>query len=148
MPGIPLFVGNPKTMLQINQYTEFKGDKKEMFNLFNARTSHFMPMMSVIALSAMRLFGFSNQGGGVFLMGFFSSAIDGLKTVITAIGAGIGVWGVINLLEGYGNDNAGSKSQGIKQLMAGGGIIILAQTVIPLLSSLFGGGGGEGGGEG
>ncbi|MBR4343606.1 MAG: Maff2 family protein [Lachnospiraceae bacterium] len=81
-------------------------------------------------------------------MGFFSSAIDGLKTVITAIGAGIGVWGVINLLEGYGNDNAGSKSQGIKQLMAGGGIIILAQTVIPLLSSLFGGGGGEGGGEG
>ena len=68
-----------------------------------------------------------------------------LLTVITAIGAGIGVWGVINLLEGYGNDNAGSKSQGIKQLMAGGGIIILAQTVIPLLSSLFGGG--EGGGE-
>ena len=80
-----------------------------------------------------------------FLMGFFSSAIDGLKTVITAIEAGIGVWGVINLLEGYGNDNAGSKSQGIKQLMAGGGIIILAQTVIPLLSSLFGGG--EGGGD-
>ena len=122
-----------------------------MFNLFNARASHFMPLMSVIALSALRLFGFSynsNGGGGVFLMGFFSSAIDGLKTVITAIGAGIGVWGVINLLEGYGNDNAGSKSQGIKQLMAGGGIIILAQTVIPLLSSLFGGGGGEGGGEG
>ena len=88
-----------------------------MFNLFNARTSHFMPMMSVIALSAMRLFGFSNQGGGVFLMGFFSSAIDGLKTVITAIGAGIGVWGVINLLEGYGNDNAGSKSQGIKHFI-------------------------------
>ena len=25
----------------------------------------------------------------------------GLKTVVTAIGAGVGVWGVINLLEGY-----------------------------------------------
>ncbi|MEO3125887.1 Maff2 family mobile element protein, partial [Mediterraneibacter gnavus] len=28
------------------------------------------------------------------------------------------VWGVVNLLEGYGNDNPGAKSQGIKQLMA------------------------------
>lgn len=30
-----------------------------------------------------------------------------------------------------------SKSQGIKQLMAGGGIVIVAQTVIPQLTSLF-----------
>ena len=79
---------------------------------------------------------------------FLTQSINTLKTVVTAIGGGLSAWGVINLLEGYGNDNAGSKSQGIKQLMAGGGIIILAQTVIPLLSSLFGGGGGEGGGEG
>ena len=50
---------------------------------------------------------------------------------------GLGVWGVINLLEGYGNDNPGAKSQGIKQLMAGGGIIIVAQTVIPQLTTLF-----------
>ena len=117
-----------------------------MFNLGNARASHFLPFMSVIVLSALRLFGFQFKGN-IFAMGFFSSAIDGLKTVITAIGAGIGVWGVINLLEGYGSDNASAKSQGIKLLMAGGGIIILAQTVIPLLSGLFGGGG-EGGGEG
>ena len=41
-------------------------------------------------------------------------------------GAGLGVWGVVNLLEGYGSDNPGSKSQGMKQLMAGGGIILLA----------------------
>jgi len=41
-----------------------------------------------------------------------------LKTLVVAIGAGLGVWGVVNLLEGYGNDNPGAKSQGIKQLMA------------------------------
>ena len=117
-----------------------------MFDLGNSRASHFVPIMTVFAFSFLRLFGFQYQGN-IFAMGFFSSAIDGLKTVITAIGAGIGVWGVINLLEGYGSDNASAKSQGIKQLMAGGGIIILAQTVIPLLSGLFGGGG-EGGGEG
>ena len=70
-------------------------------------------------------------------MAFFTSAVTGLKTVVTAIGSGLAVWGVINLLEGYGNDNPGAKSQGVKQLMAGGGIVIVAQTVIPQLTSLF-----------
>ena len=70
-------------------------------------------------------------------MDFFTTAVNGLKIVVTAIGAGIGVWGVINLLEGYGQDNPASKSQGIKQLMSGGGIIIIAQTVIPQLTNLF-----------
>ena len=70
-------------------------------------------------------------------MAFFTAAIDTLKVLVIALGAGLGVWGVINLLEGYGNDNPGAKSQGIKQLMSGGGIIIVAQTVIPQLSSLF-----------
>ena len=31
---------------------------------------------------------------------------------------GLAVWGVVNLLEGYGSDNAAAKSQGIKQFMA------------------------------
>jgi hypothetical protein len=38
-------------------------------------------------------------------MDFFTSAIDTLKTLVIALGAGLAVWGVINLLEGYGNDN-------------------------------------------
>ncbi len=38
-------------------------------------------------------------------MAFFTTAVTGLTTVVTAIGAGVAVWGVINLLEGYGNDN-------------------------------------------
>ena len=43
-------------------------------------------------------------------MAFFTTAVTGLKTVVTAIGAGVGVWGVINLLEGYGNDNPGANA--------------------------------------
>lgn len=70
-------------------------------------------------------------------MDFFNSAVDVLQTLVIALGAGLGIWGVINLLEGYGNDNPGAKSQGIKQLMSGGGIVIVAQTVIPQLTSLF-----------
>ena len=74
-------------------------------------------------------------------MSFFNSAINILQTLVVAIGAGLAVWGVINLLEGYGNDNPGAKSQGIKQLMSGGGIIIVAligTQLVPLLSGLFG----------
>ena len=51
-------------------------------------------------------------------MAVFSSAIDTLQTLVIALGAGLGVWGVVNLLEGYGSDNPGSKSQGMKQFMA------------------------------
>ena len=47
-------------------------------------------------------------------MAFFNSAIDVLQTLVIALGAGLGIWGGINLLEGYGNDNPGAKSQGIK----------------------------------
>ncbi len=72
-------------------------------------------------------------------MEFFSSAITTLQTLVVALGAGLGVWGVVNLLEGYGADNPGSKRQGMKQLMAGGGIILLGTTLIPLLSGLFSG---------
>ena len=52
-------------------------------------------------------------------MSFFTNAIDVLQTLVIALGGGLCVWGGINLLEGYGQDNPASKSQGIKQLMAG-----------------------------
>lgn len=70
-------------------------------------------------------------------MQFFTSAVSTLQTLVIALGAGLAVWGVINLLEGYGSDNPGAKSQGIKQLMAGGGVILLGTTLIPMLSGLF-----------
>ena len=43
-------------------------------------------------------------------MEFFTTAVSSLSTVVTAIGAGVGVWGVINLLEGYGQDNRATRS--------------------------------------
>ena len=70
-------------------------------------------------------------------MEFFNQAITVLQTLVIALGAGLGVWGVINLLEGYGNDNPGAKSQGMKQLMAGAGVAIVCMVLVPLLSGLF-----------
>jgi len=71
-------------------------------------------------------------------MAFISQAVTVLQTLVIALGAGLAVWGVVNLMEGYGNDNPGAKSQGIKQLMAGGGVVLIGTTLIPLLSGLFG----------
>ena len=71
-------------------------------------------------------------------MAFFTQAVNVLKILVMAVGAGLGAWGVINLMEGYGNDNPGAKSQGIKQLMAGGGIVLIGLKLIPLTDNLIG----------
>ena len=43
-------------------------------------------------------------------MEFFNAAVDVMKTVVVALGGGLGVWGAVNLLEGYGGDNPSAKS--------------------------------------
>ena len=70
-------------------------------------------------------------------MEFFTSAVAVLQTLVTLIGVGLGIWGVVNLMEGYGNDNPGAKSQGMKQFMAGAGIVMIGMKLVPLLSTLF-----------
>jgi len=50
-------------------------------------------------------------------MDFIENAVDVLQTLVIALGAGLGVWGLVNMLEGYGNDNPGAKSQGIKHFI-------------------------------
>ena len=52
--------------------------------------------------------GLPRRNGGT--MQFFSSAINTLQTLVVALGAGLGVWGVVNLLEGYGSDNPGANA--------------------------------------
>lgn len=47
-------------------------------------------------------------------MAFFGQAISTLSTLVIALGAGLGVWDVVNLLEGYGNDNPGANAHGIE----------------------------------
>ena len=43
-------------------------------------------------------------------MQFFSTAVSQLGTIVIGLRAGLGVWGVINLLEGYGGDNRATRS--------------------------------------
>ena len=60
-----------------------------------------------------------------------------LKTILILIGAGLDLWGVVNLVEGYGNDNPGAKSQGIKQTMGGIGIILIGAILVPVLGTIM-----------
>ena len=43
-------------------------------------------------------------------MAFFSSAVGVLQTLVIALGAGLAIWGGVNLMEGYGNDNPGANA--------------------------------------
>jgi hypothetical protein len=71
-------------------------------------------------------------------MEFFNSAVGVLQTLVIALGAGLGIWGLVNLMEGYSSDNPGAKSQGMKQLMSGGGVALIGLLLVPQLSGLFG----------
>lgn len=70
-------------------------------------------------------------------MDFFNSAVDVLQTLVIALGAGLGIWGGINLMEGYGNDNPGAKVSGSLRLCAYFIMISAMNTrsVSPVLSS-------------
>ena len=54
-------------------------------------------------------------------MEFFNQAIDILKILVMALGAGLAVWGVINLLEGYGSDNQWEEIADYMSLLIKGG---------------------------
>lgn len=43
-------------------------------------------------------------------MEFFAASINTLRVLVIALGAGLGVWGGINLMEGYGQDNPGANA--------------------------------------
>ena len=70
-------------------------------------------------------------------MEFWNTAVTLLKTIVICLGAGLLVWGGINLMEGYGGDNPGAKSQGMKQVVAGGGVILIGTTLVPMLQGLL-----------
>lgn len=91
-------------------------------------------VMCMAALAATTAFAAT---GKVNTTDFINKTITVLQSVVSLIGAGLAVWGVVNLIEGYGNDNPGAKSQGMKQLMAGLGLVLLGLVVVPVLGTMM-----------
>lgn len=50
---------------------------------------------------------------------YSEKAINTLQILVYALGAGLAVWGTLNMCEGYKNDDPDMKEQGFKQLKAG-----------------------------
>ena len=80
-----------------------------------AASGHFVPkapepwgQVPAAPRAAIFIAGKTPENGGS--MQFFTSAVTTLQTLVVALGAGLGVWGVVNLLEGYGSDNPGSNA--------------------------------------
>lgn len=118
----------PKVLFTDPSYRRISSDAKILYGL----------MLDRMGLSVRN--GWLDEYNRVFIFFTLEDALEYLccgHTKAVALGGGVGVWGVVNLMEGYGADNPASKSQGVKQLMAGGGIMLLGLKVVPLLSSLI-----------
>lgn len=78
---------------------------------FAKKATMFATIAGVMA-STCATQAFAAGTGEVDTSSFITTACTVLKSVICLIGGGVGVWGIVNLLEGYGNDNPGAKIQG------------------------------------
>lgn len=117
--------------------------KKVVTKFVSPKNTFRVKKMIVSAVTALcmgamlSITAFASSGASVNTGAFLSTVETVLKSVVILIGAGLGVWGVVNLIEGYGNDNPGAKSQGMKQLMAGLGLILLGIVMIPVLVGMM-----------
>ena len=114
-------------------------------NCWTAKKAVICVVTMAVMFACCSMTAFAEGSGEVDAGDFITTAGTVLKSVIILIGAGIAVWGVVNLLEGYGNDNPGAKSQGMKQLMAGLGLVLLAVILIPVLINMMSDASGVGG---
>lgn len=78
--------------------------QKAVYALILSNTLNRQPKTPKPVINWKKDFGFN------IFMGFFSSTVDTMSVAIIAVGAGLAVWGGINLLEGYGNDNRATRS--------------------------------------
>lgn len=84
--------------------TEKKADSKK-----TRRRKKIIQIFTTISVMATLLTTSVSAANGA-LPEFFGQAIDILGTVIILIGGGLAIWGIVNLLEGYGNDNPGANA--------------------------------------
>lgn len=71
------------------------------------------------------------------LMNYSMTAMSGSNLLSSVASFFASHKSLANLLEGYGNDNPGAKSQGMKQFMAGAGVMLIGALLVPKLKDLI-----------
>jgi len=69
----------------------------------SVQTSFASKIAKAFVLALTAIFATAQQ---VHAAEFITGALGQLGILIIAIGGGLGIWGIVNLLEGYGNDSA------------------------------------------
>ena len=77
---------------------------------FAKKATMFSTIAGVMAMTG-GMQAFAAGTGAVDTGSFITTACTVLKSVICLIGGGVSLCGIVNLLEGYGNDNPGAKAQ-------------------------------------
>ena len=76
-----------------------------------AKKATMFATVAGVMMSTCTTQAFAAGTGAVDTSSFITTACTVLKSVICLIGGGVSLWGIVNLLEGYGNDNPGAKVQ-------------------------------------
>jgi len=67
--------------------------------------------------------------------------VDGVKTalqvILSLVGGGMAVFGIIHLVEAQSSQDPNAKSQAIKQLAVGIGVIVIGNILIPIFTSMI-----------
>lgn len=94
-------------------------------------------MSCLLILGCMSASAMNVNVGAVNYTNFINKVKTVLEAVCILLGAGLAIWGAVNLLEGYGNDNPGAKSQGMKQVMGGVGVILTGVILVPVIGTMM-----------
>ena len=117
-----------------NKITNSNKNKNKMSKYAKKAIMILTTVMCIVAMANITAFAATGQ---VNTTDFINKTVTVLTSVISLIGAGLAIWGVDNLIEGYGGDNAAAKSQGMKQLMAGLGLVLVGLVVVPVLGNMM-----------
>ena len=93
--------------------------------------------ITVVMATVFAMTAFAADSPIVSTSGFINKACLVFQALIILVGAGLGLFGIVNLVEAYGDGNPGAKSQGVKQLMAGIALVMVALILVPELKDMM-----------
>ncbi len=85
-----------------------KNEKIAKRSKFAKKAILFM-VVSMIIMTVTAVTAFA-AGGSVSTTDFINKTIIVLQSLVSLIGAGLAIWGVVNLIEGYSGDNAAANA--------------------------------------